>query len=196
MPDRSLFSRLYAGPAEWLIIIGLALTLFTHIIPSFKDGALESARVRVETAEEMLRLDMKMFEREQEAERRKLNADPNLAPDERQKQEQAMKDSADRMRKDLEQKNDTMVLQRDYLRAKASAAGTRVHLLFGWTGRLLLLAGLLAITFMSEGTQQKVVLVVLLVVLFSSLAGANLSIFGGGQFGDSSEMVRQLKLNR
>ena len=107
-----------------------------------------------------------------------------------------MKDSADRMRKDLEQKNDTMVLQRDYLRAKASAAGTRIHLLFGWIGRLMLLAGLLAITFMSEGTQQKVVLVVLLVVLFSSLAGANLSILGAGQFGDSSEMVRQLKLNR
>lgn len=196
MPDRSLFSRLYAGPAEWLIIIGLALALFTHIIPSFKDGAVESARVRVETAEELMRLDMKMFERGQESERRKLNSDSNITPEERQKQEQAMRDSADRMRKDLEQKNDTMVLQRDYLRAKASAAGTRAHLLIGWAGRLMLLAGLLAITFMSEGAKQKIVLVVLLVVLFSSLAGANLSILGAGQFGDSSEMVRQLKLNR
>lgn len=196
MPDRSLFSRLYSGPAEWLIIVGLALTLFTHIIPSFKDGAVESARVRVETAEELMRLDMKMFERDQEAERRKLSADAAITPEDRQKQEQVLRDAADRMRKDLEQKNDTMVLQRDYLRAKASAAGSRIHLLFGWVGRLMLLAGLLAITFMSEGTKQKIVLVVLLVVLFSSLAGANLSILGAGQFGDSSDMVRQLKLNR
>ncbi|MBL0209308.1 MAG: hypothetical protein IPQ13_00095 [Holophagaceae bacterium] len=196
MPDRSLFSRLYSGPAEWLIIVGLALTLFTHIIPSFKDGAVESARVRVETAEELMRLDMKMFERDQEAERRKLSADAAITPEDRQKQEQVLRDAADRMRKDLEQKNDTMVLQRDYLRAKASAAGSRIHLLFGWVGRLMLLAGLLAITFMSEGAKQKIVLVVLLVVLFSSLAGANLSILGAGQFGDSSDMVRQLKLNR
>ena len=193
MPEQSPFSRLYAGPAEWLIIIGLALTLFIHIIPSFKDGAVESSRVRVETAEEMLRLDMKVFEREQETERRKLNSDSSLAPEDRQKKEQALRDSADRMRKDLEQKYDTIVLQREYLRAKASAAGTRIHILFGWLGRLLLISGLLAITFMSEGTKQKVVLVVLLVVLFSSLAGANLSILGAGQFGESTEMIRQLK---
>lgn len=193
MQEKSPFSRLYAGPAEWLIIIGLALTLFIHIIPSFKDGAVESSRVRVETAEEMLRLDMKVFEREQESERRKLNTDTSLAPEERQKKEQALRDSADRMRRDLEQKYDTIVLQREYLRAKASAAGTRVHILFGWLGRLLLISGLLAITLMSEGTKQKVVLVVLLVVLFSSLAGANLSILGAGQFGESTDMIRQLK---
>ena len=193
MQEKSPFSRLYSGPAEWLIIIGLALTLFIHIIPSFKDGAVESSRVRVETSEEMLRLDMKVFEREQESERRKLNSDTNLAPEDRQKKEQALRDSADRMRKDLEQKYDTIVLQREYLRAKASAAGTRVHILFGWLGRLLLISGLLAITFMSEGTKQKIVLVVLLVVLFSSLAGANLSILGAGQFGESTDMIRQLK---
>lgn len=193
MPERSPFSRLYSGPAEWLIIIGLALTLFIHIIPSFRDGAVESSRVRVETAEELLRLDMKVFEREQESERRKLNSDSSLAPEDRQRKEQALRDSADRMRKDLEQKYDTIVLQREYLRAKASAAGTRIHILFGWLGRLLLISGLLAITFMSEGTKQKIVLVVLLVVLFSSLAGANLSILGVGQFGESTDVIRQLK---
>lgn len=194
MPDRNLFARLCAGPAEWLIIVGLALTLFTHIIPSFKDGAVESARVRVETAEEMLRLDMKMFDREQEAERRKLSQDAGLAPEQRQQREQSLRDAADKMRKDLERKYDTLVLQREYLGAKASAAGTRIHVLFGWAGRLLLLAGLLAITFISEGTKQKVVLVVLLVVLFSSLAGANLSILGAGQFGDGTDLPRQLRI--
>ncbi len=194
MQETSPFARLYSGPAEWLIIIGLALTLFLHIIPSFKDGAVESARVRVETAEELLRLDLKVFEREQESERRKLNSDPSQPLEERQKREQALRDSSERMRKDLEQKYDTIVLQREYLKAKASAAGTRIHILFGWLGRLMLISGLLAITFMSEGTKQKVVLVVLLVVLFSSLAGANLSILGAGQFGDGSDLPRQLRM--
>lgn len=194
MQETSPFARLYSGPAEWLIIIGLALTLFLHIIPSFKDGAVESARVRVETAEELLRLDLKVYEREQESERRKLNSDPSQPLEERQKREQALRDSSERMRKDLEQKYDTIVLQREYLKAKASAAGTRIHILFGWLGRLMLISGLLAITFMSEGTKQKVVLVVLLVVLFSSLAGANLSILGAGQFGDGSDLPRQLRM--
>jgi hypothetical protein len=190
----SLFARLNRSWAQLLVILGLALVLFAPIVPRFKAGAVDSARSRQESSRQMLQLDMQKFEREQGEERRKLQADTALSFEERNSREQAIKEKTDRQRAALEQKYDSDELQRALLTAQASAAGTRIHLLLGWLGRLALLVGLLAMTLESEGTKQKILLIILLVAMFSSLSGINLDFVTFGHLGDNpSEMFRQLR---
>ena len=207
-PDRGLFAKLDGTPAHVLIIAGLALTLFAPLIPNFKIAGVASARMEADQADALIELDLADLKREQDKERKEelRQAQGNeisfvgLTPEEMQKrQEEARKRDADRQKReearqktleqkqeDLKKKYDNVVLKRAVLAAQSSAAGMHWHLVLSWLGRLALLAGLLVLTIQSEGPRQKVLLVVLLVVMFSSLSGVNLDFLARGNLGEST----------
>ena len=86
---------------------------------------------------------------------------------------------------ELERKYDTVPIRRQIAEAQTAVAGTQSHLVLGWLGRLLLVAGLLVLMLQSEGLRQKVILVVLLIVMFIALSGVDLDL-GQGHMGGSS----------
>lgn len=92
--------------------------------------------------------------------------------------------AAEKKQEELDKKYDTITPRRAVVEAQTAVAGTRSHLIVGWLGRLLLLLGLLVVTFQSEGVRQKVVLIVLLVVMFSALSGVNLGFQAQGHLGE------------
>lgn len=212
-PDKGLFAKLDGTPAHVLIIAGLALTLFAPLIPNFKLAGVASARMDAEQADALIELDLADLKRDQDRERKEelRQAQANeisfvgLTPEELQKrQEEARKREADRQKReearqkaleqkqdDLKKKYDNVVLKRAVLRAQNSAAGMHWHLVLAWLGRLALLAGLLVLTIQSEGVRQKVLLVVLLVVMFSSLSGVNVDFLARGNLGESPQEQRR-----
>ena len=127
-------------------------------------------------------------------ERKPVQLDPSLLPaqtEARQKQEQEKDKAIEELKKavdekdkqrekalsekneELEKKYDTIGVRREIAEARTAIPGTRLHLVLGWLGHLLLLLGLLALMLRSEGLRQKVILIVLLVVMFSGLSKAN-----------------------
>lgn len=70
-PKGALFAKLDGAPAHWLIIAGLALTLFAPLIPSFKLAEVESSRVALEQVNALIELDLDEFKRTQEEQSKK-----------------------------------------------------------------------------------------------------------------------------
>ncbi|MBS1789335.1 MAG: hypothetical protein JST85_16540 [Acidobacteria bacterium] len=207
---KGLFARLDGLPAHALVIAGLAFTLLSPLIPSFKLAELASARVASEQAESLIALDLEDLKQTQEkarkqdeerklAERQQDSSFSTLSPeeiqkkrdeqqkrdDERQKREADRKTAMEQKQEELKKKYDTVELKRALLTAQSSAAGLRWHLALAWLGRLMLLVGLLVLTIQSEGLRQKVLLIVLLVVMFSALSGINLNFMAQGNLGES-----------
>jgi len=94
----------------------------------------------------------------------------------RKKAEEAQEVALKKEKKDLEKKHNLDSLERAEASAKADAAGVRSHLFFNWLGRFLLVLGLLIMTVNAQGSQQKVLLVVLVIVLLGSLTGIGLDV--------------------
>lgn len=94
---------------------------------------------------------------------------------------------AEQKREELEKKYTVSTLKREALDEKASAAGARWHMVIGWLGSALLIIGLVILVIQSEGTRQKVILVILVLVMFSALAGLNLNLRAEGRMGDSGK---------
>lgn len=189
MSKKELFAIFDGTPAHTMIVVGLALSLLAPIIPRYKAASAASARAAFEQAGAFADLDLEGFKKQQDAERKADQDDDKLTPDDRQKHEEARVKAEKDKEAELDKKYDSIAKKRVWLEAQGSLAGTRSHLVLNWLGRVLLLLGLLTLTFQSEGTRQKVYLVVLLVVMFSSLAGVNLDLnanshLGGGGGGD------------
>ncbi|MDD5542332.1 MAG: hypothetical protein PHX83_04090 [Acidobacteriia bacterium] len=194
MDGKNYFSRLDGTPAQILIVLGLLLVLAVPLIPRFREAAIDSARVRSDQAGQMIQLDMEKFNRDQTEERNRINSDSNLPLEERTKKLQALTDAANQKNDELEKKYDSNTLKRELLEAQANAAGSRIQFVISWLGRLMLLLGLLVITLQSEGARQKVILVILLVVMFTTLSGINFDFATIGHFGESqSDIIRQMQ---
>jgi hypothetical protein len=194
MNGKDLFAKLDGTPAQILIILGLALTLFAPIWPRFSNATVSKTKAQLDQAGQMIELDMEKFKKDQNAERKKMNENPVFPYEERIKKEEEMQRAADAKRADLEKTFDSTQLKRAYLEAQTDAAGARSYLIIGWLGRLLLLLGLLTMTIKSEGLKQKIILIILLVAMFSSLAGINFDFVTLGHMGDNpTELERILR---
>jgi len=129
--------------------------------------------------------------------RKPVSSDPSLSPQQieaQQKREQEkdkaileLKKAVDEKDKErekaleakaeeLERKYDTIPIRGQIAEVQTAVAGTRSHLVLGWLGGVLLLAGLLVMMLQSEGLRQKVILVVLLIVMFIALSGVDLDL--------------------
>jgi hypothetical protein len=178
-------------PAQILVVAGLALTLFTPLIPRFRYAAVDSARMQFDNAEAMINLEMEELQKEQERERQQSNLalagmsweQQQVHNQEQQKRNAEMQRVAEEKREALQKQYDRTALKRRHLLAQNDAAGMRWHLLVGWLGEFALIVGLLALTATSSGVTQKIFLVVLLVVLFSALSGVRLDFLAAGQMG-------------
>jgi hypothetical protein len=184
---KELFAIFDGTPAHTMIVVGLALSLLAPIIPRYKAASAASARAAYEQAGAFADLDMEAFRKEQEDARRVDAADDKLSPEDRAKHDEKRENDAKEKTAELDKKYDQIGRKRAWLEAQASVAGTRSHLVLNWLGRVLLLLGLLTLTFQADGTRQKIYLVVLLVTLFSSLAGVNLDLTAQGHMGDGPQ---------
>jgi hypothetical protein len=121
------------------------------------------------------------LQKQEEANNKRLQ-DLKKAVDEKDKERQK---ASEKKQEELDKKYDTIPARRVVSEEQTAVAGTRSHLMIGWLGHLLLLLGLLVLTFQSEGVRQKVLLVVLLVVMFSALSGVNLNFLARGSLGEA-----------
>lgn len=194
MNGKDLFAKFEGTPAQVLIVLGLALTLFAPVWVRIDSARVSKAKARFDQAGQIIDLEMEKFKKDQEVERRMMNENTAMTFDERSKKEEELRKAADAKQTELEKSNDTTELKRAWLEAQAEVAGSRAYLWVGWLGRLLLLLGLLAITVQSEGLKQKIVLIVLLAVMFSSLSGLNLDFASIGHMGESpADMERAVR---
>jgi len=192
---KSVFEILDGPPAQILVVAGLALVLFAPLIPQFKMGAVNSARSAYDNAEAMIELDMEEVKREQERQAKppasgSLTAmtfeQQQVENQQRQAKLAELQRVADEKREALMKRYDRTVLKRNLLVAQRDAAGMRWHLVLGWLGSIALIVGLLTLTVRADGMQQKVFLIVLLIVLFSALSGVRLDFLAAGQMGGDS----------
>ncbi len=203
-----VFSKLDGAPVQILIIAGLVLLLAAPIIPSFKSARVTNAQTELNQVDTLTDLDLDDLKRSQEKERKadteaaeRENSAPmnySLPPEEIQKQQQerraAMEKRQERererqkvlddRREELKKKYDTNKRKRALLEAQSAASGSRWHLILLFLGNAMLLIGLLVLTLQSEGTRQKVALIILLVVMFSALSGVSLTFLTAGSLGD------------
>lgn len=177
-------------PAHAMIVVGLAIVLLAPIIPRYKAASASDARATYEQAGAFAELDLEAFRKAQQKERRADEEDEKITPEDRQKRETDRQKAASTMADDLDKKYNQMGKKRAWLEAQGNLAGTRSHFVLLWLGRVLLLLGLLTLTFQSEGTRQKIYLIVLLVVMFSSLSGVNLDVAAQGHMGDAPADMR------
>jgi hypothetical protein len=192
---KSIFETLDGAPAQILVVAGLALVLFEPLIPQFKMGAVNSARSAYDNAEAMIELDMEDIKREQERQA-KPPASMNMTGmtfeqqqaenQQRQAKLAELQRVSDEKREALMKRYDRTVLKRNLLVAQRDAAGMRWHLVIGWLGSIALIVGLLTLTVRADGMQQKVFLIILLIVLFGALSGVRLDFLAAGQMGGDS----------
>lgn len=170
-----LFQMLDGAPAQALVILGLAITLFAPLIPGFKRDRVVSAQVSLERAERLSEMELDELRQQQDRDAtRAQQADPSATPDER---------ALDAKREEIRRRYNIAEKRRALVEAQASAAGSFWYLVLRWIGHLLLILGLLVLTLLSEGARQIILLVVLLVVLFSALSGVNLGFQASGNLG-------------
>ncbi|MDD5542339.1 MAG: hypothetical protein PHX83_04125 [Acidobacteriia bacterium] len=194
MNGKDLFAKLEGTPAQILIVIGLALALFAPVWARIDGARVSKAKTQFDQAGQIIDLEMEQFKKDQEAERRKMNDNVALTFEERSKKEEELRQAAEAKQAELEKSIDTTRLKRAWLDLQTEVAGSRATLWMGWSGRLLLLLGLLTLAIQSKGLKQKVVLIVLLAVMFSSLAGLNFDFGSVGHLGESSaEMGRAVR---
>ncbi len=191
---RGLFGILGGIPAQGMVVGGILFSLLVPLIPQCANASRDAASADLERAKTLYKLDQQEFkrkqadERETEAEARKKFKPPAdesaVARRDREETERKQRKKAEEARekalkqhgKDLDAKYNLPGLERAEARAKADAAGVRSHLFFNWLGRFLLVLGLLIMTINATGTQQKVLLVVLVIVLLGSLTGIGLDV--------------------
>ena len=130
------------------------------------------------------------------AQRTSRTADRQRRSDELRKdnetRENARQKVASDKRDELEKKYNLSNLKREAIEALASSVGTRWNLFIGWLGTAFMLIGLLVLVAQSEGTRQKVLLVVLVLVMFSALAGLTLNFRAEGRMGDNTPRPGQV----
>lgn len=195
MARRNLFEMLDGLPAQVLVFAGLALVLLAPLIPQFRLAAVRQAQSAYENSEALIELEMEEIRKEQEkASKENSVALSTMTFDERQaetqKQQARMAELervADEKREELKKQYDRTRLKRELLMAQRDASGMRWHMGVGWLGRLALLMGLLTLTVRSDGTTQKIYLVILLVVLFSALSGVQIDLLAAGHMGGSDD---------
>ncbi len=194
MSTKDLFAKLEGTPAQILIVLGLALALFAPVWVRLDNAHVAKAKARLDQAGQIVEIEMDQLRKTQDAERKQMNENPAVTAEERMKKEDDFRKATEAKQTELEKANDTNQLKRGLVNAQAEAAGARWYLLVGWLGRLMLLLGLLALTVTSEGLKQKVILIILLVAMFSSLSGVNLDFASIGHMGEyPADMERVLR---
>jgi uncharacterized membrane protein len=205
MTKKPLFAIFDGTPAHVMVVLGLALALFAPILPRFHAASVARAHAEYEQSVAFADLDLDAFKKQQQKQEDKEDkadrdqkpavADPNV-PDpmaakvaEHAKRSEAREAALSAKTDELDKTYDQMGKKRVWLEAQGDAAGARAHLILGWLGRALLLLGLMTLTFQSEGTRQKIFLIVLLVALFSSLSGVNLDLTAQGHLGEGTTSV-------
>lgn len=173
MSIKNLFTKLDGTPAQILIVLGLALTLFVPVWRRFEEAGISKAKARLDQAQQIFELGMAKLMKDLGAERKKIDENTTLPFEERTKKVEELRKGAESKLKDLEEANDTTPWKRALLVAQANVAGARWHYAMEWLGKLMLLLGLLTITIQSEGLKQKILLIVLLAVMLGSLASIN-----------------------
>lgn len=208
MDGKELFASLDGTRAHILVIVGLALTLLAPLIFNFRVASATSARAEFNQAGSMKDLDLEDFKRTQEEARKKYEETHRTSPDsslppeqmfeamnkarqEREKFDSDQRQELTKKQEELDKKHDTNALKRAMLEAETGIAGSRLHMVVGWLGELLLLIGLLVMTVQSEGVRQKVLLAILLVVMFSALSGVSLDFLAQGRMGSSPVEIQR-----
>lgn len=183
--NQDLFGKLSGNTAQALVILGLTLVLLAPVISAYRWADVSSARTKMEKSGQLIELDIENLRKEQQVERQKDNMDLVMTAEDRQRRENDRIQALNSRREELQKANDSISLRRNVLEAEIANAGQTIPLLLGWIGRLFLLVGLLTMTVQSEGTKQKVLLIILLVVMFSALSGVNLDFTAAGHLGDA-----------
>lgn len=191
-----LFQTLDGAPAQALVVLGLALTLFAPLIPGFKRDRVVSAQVALERAERLSEMELDDFRQTQEREARGAQqTDPAAPPDDLSRRTDDRDRALEAKREEIRRRYNIPEKRRAAVEAQASAAGSFWYLVLRWIGHLLLVLGLLVLTLQSDGARQMILLVVLLVVLFSALSGVQLGFqasgnLGGGPRDEPSDFMR------
>lgn len=183
MDGKDLFSKLDGMPAQVLVFVGFTLALLAPLIPHFETAGAAGAQAEYEKATALVDLDMEKFTREQEAKAGGESIEGSSYTEIQARQEE-LKKATDKKKDELEKTYKVFDLKREMIENQATVPGTVLHLWIGWLGRLLLILGLLILTVQSEGAQQKVILILLLVVMFSALSGVNLDFGAQGHLGE------------
>ena len=178
-----LFQMLDGPPAQALVILGLALTLFAPLIPGFKRDRVISAQVAMERAERLAEMDLDDFRQAQEREANAQQANQSGSFEDASRLSGEREKALDAKREEIRRRYDIQGKRRALIDAQASAAGSFWYLVLRWIGHLLLVLGLLILTLMSDGARQKILLIILLVVLFSALSGISLGFQASGNLG-------------
>lgn len=213
----SLFGRINGAPAHALIIAGFLFLLVAPLIPSFRAARVARAHQEFTQVDALLELDLEDLKRSQEKERKdEVDAAQRddsvpinyatMTPEaiEKQQQERRAREIAnqdrererqkvvDEKQEELKKKYDAHKRKRAWLEAQMAATGMRWHLVLAFLGNAMLLIGLTVVTLESEGTRQKVALVILLVAMFSALSGVSLNFLTLGTLGDRPPNFEQI----
>jgi hypothetical protein len=204
------FSKINGPPAQILIIAGLVLVLLAPLIPSFKLARVAHAQTEFSQVDTLMEVDLEDLKRTQAREQKEdvaaaqqdrstpINYSGGAEQVQKQQQERQAREIARQNREverqkvlddkteELKKKYDANDRKRTLLEAQIAATGMRWHLFLLFLGNLMLLVGLLALTLESDGTRQKVVLIILLVVMFSALSGINLTFFTSAGVGNQA----------
>ncbi len=183
MNDKNLFAQLDGLIAQLLVIVGLTLVLFSPRVPQLQNLGVEAALGDQKIANARMNLDLEKFKQDNVPSDDELRETPYQELATRQKE---IRDSIKRKSIELRKAYRIDELNHEAAAAIPSAGGAKFALILRWLGRLALLLGLLVLTVQSEGMRQKVLLLVLLVVLFSSLSGVHLNFGASGQLGTAT----------
>ncbi|MDD5542340.1 MAG: energy transducer TonB [Acidobacteriia bacterium] len=170
MSSQNLFSKVSGTPAQILIILGLAVTLFVPLWRQMNEVAVSKAQAKLDQAGDLVKTEVEKFKKGQDADLKSVYENPALSVDERLQKRQGLQEAAYAKRDELQRSYDESDLKRALMSARARAVDTRWPDIVGWLGRLMLMLGLLIMTIQNEGVKQIILLVILLVAMLSSLA--------------------------
>ena len=180
--NKGVFARLDGTPAHILVIVGLALMLLAPLIINFKGASVARTGAIAEQTDELMRLDMRDFTDAQDEEKKKDDSS-GMGLEDKSRREQERQKAAEAKAQELKQKYNIVNRRREFIEATGELIGTRSHYVASFLGALCLLIGLLVMTIQSDGTRQKILLIILLVVMFSALSGISLNLEGKGNLG-------------
>ena len=182
MNGKDLFGKLGGTTAQALVVAGFLLALLAPLLPRYQAAGAAGAKAEYEKAAGLVDLDLELFRKAEEAKLGEGAADPTFFG-QQQEQQAGLRRAVEKKREELETKHRVAARKRAMIESQAGASGSRLYLLIGWLGRLLLILGLLTLTLESDGMRQKVLLLILLVVLFSALTGVSLGFEAQGHLG-------------
>lgn len=182
MNGKDLFGKLGGTTAQALVVAGFLLALLAPLLPRYQAAGAAGAKAEYEKAAGLVDLDLELFRKAEEAKLGESSSEPTFFG-QRPGQQADLRRAVDKKKEELETKHRVHAKRRALLESQARASGSRLHLLIGWLGRLLLILGLLTLTLESDGMRQKVLLIILLVVLFSALTGVSVGFEARGNLG-------------